>query len=136
VELPIGPLIKSLTNATIGVWVRWTGATEPNDTQYIFEFGTSGNCYMYLSPGTGSGGPMRFVIRSPLGGTEEVVTATSALGSGWHHVAVTIDSENSKITLILTVNIASKPTSNKLSYMGDVHHYVGRSGDTFLWVHG
>ncbi len=133
VELPIGLLIKSLTNATIGVWVRWTGAAEPNDTQYIFEFGTSGNCYMYLSPGTGSGTPMHFVIRSPLGGTEEVVTAGNALDNAWHHVAVTIDSDGGRIILYLDGEVAASGamTANKLSYMGTTfYHYVGRSGDT------
>jgi len=132
VELPVGSLIKALTDATIGVWVRWTGSAESGDSQNIFEFGTSGNCYMYLSPGTSAGGPMRFVIRSPLGGSEEVLTATTALGDGWHHVAVTSDSTNSALGLYLdgeNVGSAAMPL-NKLSYMGRTfYHYVGRGTD-------
>jgi hypothetical protein len=133
VDLPVGSVIKSLTDATIGVWVRWTGTTEPNDTQHIFEFGISGNCYMYLSPGTGAGGTMRFVIRSPLGGAEEVVTAARALDNAWHHVAVTIDSTNSTMSLYLDGTPAGSATMtrNKLSYMGTTfYHWIGRSGDT------
>jgi len=133
VELPIGSVIKSLTNGTIGVWVNWTGPIESSDSQRIFEFGSSGASYMFLSPGTNSGGPMRFVIRSSLGGTEEVVTAPAALGRGWHHVAVTIDSDNDTMTLYLDGLAAASGAMvrNELNYMGSTFfNWVGYSGDT------
>jgi len=133
VELPIGPLIRSLTDCTIGVWVRWTGDIAEGDSQNIFEFGTSGNCYMYLSPATSPDGPMRFVIRSPLGGGEEVVAAGNALNNAWHHVAVTIDSTHGTLSLYLDgENTGSAAmVRNKLSYMGTTfYNWIGRSGDT------
>jgi hypothetical protein len=129
VELPIGPLIKSLTNGTIGVWAYWTGSTTDSDWQRIFEFGSSGASYMFLSPSANSGGPMRFVIRSSWGGTEEVITATAALGNGWHHVVVTIDSDNSTIALYLdgTKAVSGAMVANKLSYMGTTfYNWIGR----------
>ncbi len=134
VELPIGPLIKSLTNCTMGVWVNWTGPADSSDSQRIFDFGSSGSSYMYLSPSTSSGGALRFVIRSSLGGTEEVVAAATSVGRGWHHVAVTIDSTNGTLTLYLDGGAvgSSAMVRNQLSYMGATfYNFVGRSsGET------
>lgn len=129
VELPIGPLIRSLTNCTIGVWVNWTGSAVDSDWQRIFEFGSSGASYMFLSPSMNSGGPMRFVIRSSLGGDEEVVAATAALARGWHHVAVTIDSDNDTIALYLDGGTVASGAmvKNELSYMGTTfYNWIGR----------
>ncbi|MBP8304492.1 MAG: discoidin domain-containing protein [Phycisphaerae bacterium] len=133
VELPkeTGTVIKSLTECTFALWVNWAGALEAGDSQMIFEFGSDGSKYMYLQPGTNVLGPLRYVIRSPLGGREEQVAAVNPLGSGWHHVVVTIDSAG---TMALYVDGALEGSTtmvnNRISYVGATfYHYVGRGAD-------
>ncbi len=134
VELPkvTGTTVfKYLTECTFALWVNWAGAAETGDSQMIFEFGSDGHKYMYLQPGTSTGGPLRYVIRSPQGGAEEIVAAASTLGGDWHHVALTIDSAG---TMVLYVDGAAAGSttmaSNRLSDVGTTtYHYIGRGTD-------
>ncbi|MDH7599478.1 MAG: discoidin domain-containing protein [Sedimentisphaerales bacterium] len=130
VELPVGRVIRSLTDATFALWVMWTGPQSDSDWQRIFEFGVSGAAYMFLSPSAGLGEPMRFVLRTSLGGREDVIRADASLDNAWHHVAVVVDSTNSLISLYLDGELTgSGPmTYNKLNYMGATfYNWLGRS---------
>ncbi|MDI6450285.1 LamG-like jellyroll fold domain-containing protein [Anaerobaca lacustris] len=92
VELPIGPVMGTLSSATVATWVDFSGTS--GAWQRIFDFGTSSTAgYMFLCPRTGTSGPIRFAI-TPAGGAGESIVETprSVPTDGWHHVAVVIDS--------------------------------------------
>ncbi|MHC4433241.1 MAG: LamG domain-containing protein, partial [Planctomycetota bacterium] len=91
ITLPIGQVIGSLTSATFTTWVDFSNAG--GAWQRIFDFGTGTTVNMFLTPRTGTGGPMRFAITVGGGGAEEQATAPDTLLSGWHHVAVTINAD-------------------------------------------
>jgi len=75
VQLPIGSMIHSLTNSTFATWVNWTGAS---DWQRIFDFGSSTEVSMYLTPRNGNTGFLRFAITTAGVAGEDQVTATQA----------------------------------------------------------
>jgi hypothetical protein len=98
VDLPIGSVISTLSDMTISMYANFSNTG--GDWQRIFDFGTGTTNYMFLSPRTGTTGPMRFAIRTATV-TERVVNATVTLPSGWHHVAVVIDSATMTLGLYL-----------------------------------
>ena len=51
VELPIGPLVASLTSCTLSGWVNFSNAGGP--WQRIFDFGTGTDSHMFLAARTG-----------------------------------------------------------------------------------
>ncbi|UCE49994.1 MAG: LamG domain-containing protein [Phycisphaerales bacterium] len=99
VVLPIGSVIGSLTSSTFTTWVNFSSAG--GAWQRIFDFGTGTTVNMFLTPRTGTGGPMRFAITVGGSGAEEQATAPDTLLSGWHHVAVTIDASTRTSVLYL-----------------------------------
>ena len=88
VDLPIDSVISSLSDMTIAVYVNFPAAA--GDWQRIFDFGSSTTNYMFLVPRTTASGPIRFAIRTDTVG-EQVVDGPS-MATGWHHVAVVMDS--------------------------------------------
>ncbi len=97
VDLPlIGPIIGSLTNCTVTSWVNFSNAG--GAWQRIFDFGNDDQVYMYLTPRTGTAGPMRFAITTGSAGGEIGAESPTTLPSGWHHVAVTISDPNTAAT--------------------------------------
>ncbi len=136
VELPIGSVINSLTNSTFATWVNFSNAG--GAWQRIFDFGSDTTFYMFLTPRMGTAGPMRFGITTAGGGaTEQIATAPSALASGWHHVAVTIDVDGDTITLYLDAVVVAQNTEATLSPSDlgvTTNNWLGRSqyaGDAF-----
>jgi hypothetical protein len=130
IELPIGRVIDSLTDCTVGGWVNWTGFSASSGWQRIFDFGSSTSVNMFLSPSISPGGPMRFAIRTAQVGAEDQITAGMPLTIGWHHVAVTISSADSTITIWVDGENAAESTNvrNKLSDMGNTgNNWLGRS---------
>jgi hypothetical protein len=97
VDLPIGELLSTLSDATVTAWVNWSGTG--GIWQRIFDFGSGTGTYMFLSPSTNAG-TFRFAIRTATVG-EQVAQMTPILPTGWHHVAVSIDSATKVITLYL-----------------------------------
>jgi hypothetical protein len=100
VDLPIGSLMPSLTDATLSTHIYFAGGT--GAWQRIFDFGSGSGAspYMFLCPRRETSGGMRFAIRTAAV-AEQVVDSTATMGVGWHHVAVTIDSTAQTINLYL-----------------------------------
>ena len=98
VTLPIGATIAALSDATLATNVYF--ANTGGSWQRIFDFGTGTTTYMFLSPRQATSGSMRFAIRTATVG-EQIVDAPATLPSGWHHVAVVIDSKAMTLTLYL-----------------------------------
>lgn len=136
VSLPIGSLINSLTNCTFSMWVDFSNSG--GGWQRIFDFGNNTTVNMFLTPRTGTDGPMRFAITISGNGGEQQVTAPSTLPSGLRHVAVTINADADTITLYLDGSPVATNTSATLtpSDMGNTtNNWLGRSqygGDAYF----
>jgi len=127
-ELPIGSLIAGLSDITVAMWVDFpdSGAS----WQRIFDFGTSSTeGYMFLCPSTGTSGPLRFAITPAAGADESFAEASSALATGWHHVAVTIDSASMTITVYVDGAVAAEGATETLpADLGQTtQNWLGRS---------
>ena len=127
VRLPIGSVISSLTDSTFATWVDFSGS--PGDWQRIFDFGSGEEVYMYLTPRTVTDGPMWFSMALTGAGSEECTSASQALPSGWHHVAVGIDAVNGMHGLYLDGQVVAKTTAqHKPSDLGNTtQNWLGRS---------
>jgi len=125
VVLPIGSVIESLASSTITTWVDFSNAG--GAWQRIFDFGSNTTVNMFLTPRTGSSGPMRFAITIGGSGAEEQATAPDTLLSGWHHVAVTINTDTRTITLYLDGEVIVHNTSATLT-----PHDLGKTNNNWL----
>ncbi|MDI6450628.1 LamG-like jellyroll fold domain-containing protein [Anaerobaca lacustris] len=126
VELPIGPVLSQMTDATFATWVDFSNIG--GDWQRIFDFGTSSTTgYMFLCPRIPAG-PIRFAI-TPAGGSESIIQTTTMLQSGWHHLAVVIDSASMQVQIYLDGNVAaSGPTATLPRDLGNTtQNWLGRS---------
>ncbi|MCF7972548.1 MAG: LamG domain-containing protein [Phycisphaerae bacterium] len=127
VDLPIGQVIETTTDLTIAAWVNWSGL---GDTyQRVFDFGSGTTDYMLLTPETGDGG-MRFAITDGGWSHEDQIMTIEPLGTGWHHVAVTIDDANEIHTLYVDGEVVGQNTDAKTnpSDLGETtHNWLGRS---------
>jgi len=108
VSMPIGSLIESLTNSTFAIWVNWSGVG--GAWQRILDIGTGETVNMFLTSNTG-GNLMRFAITISGNADEDQTTSPEALPSGWHHVAVKIDPDNSTHSLYLDGNVIAQNTA-------------------------
>ena len=126
-DLPIGPMIASLTNMTVATHVYFGGGS--GGWQRIFDFGSGTSAYMFFCPRTGTTGNMRFAIRSATVTTEQLVNSPSILTVGWHHTAVVIDSQAMTIRLYLDGElIASGATIVLPKDLGNTtQNWLGRS---------
>jgi hypothetical protein len=126
IQLPIGSTIAMSDSITITTWIDFSdeGGTE----QRIFDFGNSSEAgYMFLTPDNGT--TMNFTINSNDGSVISQINAPHTLPTGWHHVAVSIDS----ITMILKLyldgeSVASDTTGLLPSELGNTtNNWIGRS---------
>ncbi len=129
VELPIGSVVSTLTDATVATWVDFAVAS--GSWMRIFDFGNSSSTgYMFLCPRTGTSGPMRFAI-TPTGGTGESIIETSRQlpTDGWHHVAVVIDSATMTVEIYLDGDVVgSGPTATLPADLGETtQNWLARS---------
>ncbi len=128
VALPIGSVINSLTSSTFTIWVDFSNAG--GGWQRILDFGTGTTINMFLTPRTGTDGPMRFAITVGGSAAEELATAPNTLPSGWHHVAVTINSDIRAINLYLDGVVVASNNSAELNpqALGNTtNNWIGRS---------
>jgi Concanavalin A-like lectin/glucanases superfamily len=87
VALP-SALLQTVTNVTIALWVN---VRTDHTWQRIFDFGSSQNVYMFLSPHAGGNNVARFAITTSGNGNEQRLDATSVLPLGtWTHVAIVL----------------------------------------------
>ncbi len=124
-ELPVGPLVQSLNSTTLASWVNYAGTG--GVWQRIFDFGNSTDMYLFLTPNGGGG--LRFAITTAGTGGESTVTASDALATGWHHVAVTIDSVTAEMTLYEDGIVVADGTTETLpADLGNTtQNWLGRS---------
>ncbi len=108
VKLPIGSLLSGLTNSTFAAWVDFSNSG--GAWQRIFDFGSGTPTNMFLTPRTGTNGPMRFAIKVN-NSSEQQATAPATLAGGMHHVAVTINADQDIITLYLDGSPAAQNTN-------------------------
>ena len=105
---------------TFAAWVNNT--MDGSGWQRIFDFGNGTDKYMFLTPNSGS--DMRFVMKN--GGNEEILSA-SKLGTGWHHVAVTIADD--VVTLYVDGTAVASSTTMQIRPIDirPVLNYIGHS---------
>ncbi|WP_425397866.1 LamG-like jellyroll fold domain-containing protein [Aeoliella sp.] len=87
VNLPNG-VVSGLNQATIATWFYLDSV----DTwSRVFDFGSGINVNMFLTPQAGgSGGPLRFAIKTASSGAEQQLNGPSLASGQWYHVAVTL----------------------------------------------
>jgi hypothetical protein len=98
VSLPIGSQVASLGSCTFASWVDFSNLG--GAWQRIFDFGSGTDRYLFLCPRIGTEGAIRFAIK-PSGAGEQIADTSTRLASGWHHIAVTIDADNTTASIYL-----------------------------------
>ena len=87
VALP-SALLQTVTNVTIALWVN---VRADQTWQRVFDFGSSTNVYMFLTPHAGGTSIARFAISTSGNANEQHLDATSVLPVGtWTHVAIVL----------------------------------------------
>jgi hypothetical protein len=140
VDLPIGSLLSTLNSSTFAAWVYFTNTG--NAWQRIFDFGNAGvsganpNTYMFLTTNNGAR-IVRFAIRNAASSAEQAVNGPAVLSTGWHHVAVVIDSAAMQLWLYQDGVPVTSGTTNVLPKDLGVttQNWLGRSqwtADPFL----
>jgi|GEM_PF-335428 len=126
VDLPIGPLLSTLADATFTTRVNVSNAS--GGWQRIFDFGMDTNVYMFLTPTAGSSGAVRFAITTTGGGGESVLNASASL-TGWHHVAVAFEGASKTMRLYVDGDaVASGSTGTLPKDLGKTtQNWLGRS---------
>jgi hypothetical protein len=127
VDLPIGPLMATLSSSTITAWVNYSPAGQT--WQRVFDFGDSTTSYMFLTTSAAMNGVARFAIRATDSAAESVVTASGAMAPGWHPLAVVIDGATKTVQLFEDgVLVATGPTATLPQDMGaTTRNWLGRS---------
>ena len=126
VSLPIGNVIAQSQNITVTTWVNFSN--QGGAWQRIFDFGSGTSINMFLTPRTGTDGPMRFAIRTANVG-EQQLTASETLPGDWHHVAVVIRGSNGTMDMYLDgQNVAEAATALAPKDLGiTTQNWLGRS---------
>jgi hypothetical protein len=131
VVLPDG-IVSGLTNATIEMWVTWTGLGNP--WQRLFDFGSSssgsGTSYLFLTAKAAAPDEvMMLVYRAANDSAEVRVQSTRSLPINVQaHVAVVVDDTNNKLSFYLNTTLEGTATFTKqLSGIMDVNDWLGRS---------
>ncbi len=119
VTLPSG--VADGEDLTVAAWVYWNGG---NSWQRIFDFGTSTEQYLFLTPSNGS--VMRLAIKN--GDAEQVVNYATKLATGqWVHLAAVLRGD------VATLYVNGKPAANNTSFTIDTRdfdpgrNYIGKS---------
>jgi glucose/arabinose dehydrogenase/PKD repeat protein len=96
-ELPTGVVSGLDADYTIAAWVN--RATTGEDWSRVFDFGSGAEVNMFLTPNAGGADGLRFAITQGGNSTEQQISATQELPTGWHHVAVTLDGSTGTLWL-------------------------------------
>jgi len=128
VELPIGSVIDTLEEATLTLWVNWSGAG--GAWQRILDLGSGTTSYMYLCPNNGATNALRMAVTAGNSVWDEFDSSEGALATGWHHVAVTCSSSTATMTMYVDGQLVGTLTNitNTLDALGaTTQNWVGRS---------
>ncbi len=109
VDLPITPLLGSLTNTSFTIWANFSGTG--GSWQRILDIGTGTTVNMFITPNNGASGTLRFAVTVSGYADEDQATAPDALPDGWNHVAVTMDAVNNTHTLYINGQVVAENTS-------------------------
>ena len=125
IELPIGPLMSTLTDSTFAIWADFSG--EGGNWQRLMDFGSGTSQYFLITPSSG-GGVLLMEMNGPDAGTSQLA-APMRLPTGWHHVSGVIDSTAMEMTLYLDgAVVAQGPTASLPADAGDTtQNWLGRS---------
>jgi hypothetical protein len=130
VDLPIGSVIAKLDQATLALWVNWSGLNNTWARIIDFATGTGGTTYtyIYVVPSDGTG---RLHTAITVNSSWTDLIAPSVFPSGdWHHLAVTLGDKNDKrIRLYVDgVEVANASSQWILSELGNTtQNWLGRS---------
>ena len=117
----IDGLLSEPANVTLSSWVN----LDSLDTSgaVVISMGTSPALYFHTD------GTLVGFYES--GGSSNTVQSTdSLLGTGWRHVAVSIDAANSSMTLYIDgVAVSTTSTLGVIEYDNSPHTYIGRAGN-------
>jgi fibronectin type 3 domain-containing protein len=122
--------VANLNELTIATWVYWNGITTG---QRIFDFGSSSNEYMYLSPRVTLGG-MRFGIKN--NGTEQQLNTTVMPTNKWSHVAVTMNATGVSLYVNGVLATTSSSITIRPTDFKPCLNYIGRSQSTYPLFYG
>ncbi|NLZ04254.1 MAG: LamG domain-containing protein, partial [Phycisphaerae bacterium] len=128
VELPIGKVIGTLEEATLSLWVNWSG--EGGDWQRILDLGSGTTNYLYLCPNNGSTSAMRVAITVDNGVWNEFDSSEGLLPLGWHHVTITVSSSAKRMELYLDGQSVGSMANitNTVNALGETtQNWIGRS---------
>ena len=118
-----------MTSGTFATWVNY--ANTGTAWQRIFDFGTGPLIYMFLTAEDIATTSARFAISTNgyAAGAESLVRAPVALGTGWHHLAVVIDSASMTLRLYQDgAFVASAATKTLPKDLGvTTQNWLGRS---------
>jgi hypothetical protein len=125
VSLPVGPLMGSLGDCTLGIWVNFTG--EGNNWQRVIDFGTGTANYIYLSARDATG-MLHAAITANTGAWTDLI-APLGLPTGWHHLGLVIDGKAKRMKVMLDGEIVVEgSTLYTLADLGSTNNnWIGRS---------
>jgi len=125
VSVPTG-VVNGLTSCTIAAWVYLDAVS---NWSRLFDFGTGPSANMFLTPRSGTSGPVGFAITTGGSAAEQRINGISALPAGaWTHVAVTLNGSLGILYVNGTeVGRNSAMTLTPSSLGVTTQNYVGRS---------
>ena len=115
-----------MSDITVTCWADFSNAG--GSWQRLWDFGSGETSYMFLTPRMGNNGAMRFAILTETE-PETNITAPSTLASGWHHIAVTMNSSTMTMMIYLDGKVVAEGATPSLPRDLGVttQNYVGRS---------
>ncbi|UCD50420.1 MAG: discoidin domain-containing protein [Phycisphaerales bacterium] len=127
VELPIGSVMTTLREATLTLWVNWSGLG--GSWQRIIDFGSGTSAYLFLCPNNGANGAMR--TSTTVGGVwNEYDSSAGPLATGWHHITITISGSAEIMTTYVDGEVVGSMSNitNTLDELGETtQNWIGRS---------
>jgi fibronectin type 3 domain-containing protein len=120
--LPTG-VTSNLNDCTISAWVY---PVTNSMWQRVFDFGNDTTNYMFLT--TNAGGKVRFAIRTPSVGEQQVTSSTTLSTGVWSHIAVTVSGSVGKLYINgVQVGTNTAMTLRPTQLGNTTNNYLGRS---------